>query len=77
MAKRRILLGPVLAAALLGGGCTLFGAEYKSETTEYRQDTGLEQRLHNLELRLRPHRAQDRPARAPALEIIRLGFHRA
>ncbi len=52
MAKRRILLGPVLAVALLAGGCTLFGAEYKSETTEIRQDTGLEQRLHNLELRL-------------------------
>ena len=52
MAKRRILLGPVLAAALLAGGCTLLGAEYKSETTEYRQDTGLEQRLHNLELRM-------------------------
>ncbi len=52
MAKRRILLGPVLAAALLAGGCTLLGAEYKSETTEYKQDTGLEQRLHNLELRL-------------------------
>ncbi len=52
MAKRRIWLGPVLAAALLSGGCTLLGAEYKSETTEYRQDSGLEQRLHNLELRL-------------------------
>lgn len=52
MAKRRILLGPVVAAAMLAGGCTLFGAEYKSETTEYRQDTGLEQRLHTLELRI-------------------------
>ncbi len=52
MAKRRILLGPVLAAAMLGGGCTLLGAEYKSETTEYKQDSGLEQRLHNLELRM-------------------------
>ncbi len=52
MAKRRILLGPVLAAALLAGGCTLLGAEYKSETTEYKQDSGLEQRVHNLELRL-------------------------
>ncbi len=52
MAKRRILLGPVLAAAMLAGGCTLLGAEYKSETTEYKQDTGLERRLHNLELRL-------------------------
>ncbi len=52
MTKRRILLGPVLAAAMLAGGCTLLGAEYKSETTEYKQDTGLERRLHNLELRL-------------------------
>jgi hypothetical protein len=46
------LLGPVLAAALLAGGCTLLGAEYKSETTEIKQDSGLEQRLNNLELRL-------------------------
>ncbi len=52
MAKRRILLGPVLAAAFFAGGCTLLGAEYKSETTEYKQDTGLEQRLHTLELRI-------------------------
>ena len=52
MAKRPILLGPVLAAALLAGGCTLLGAEYKSETTEIKQETGLEQRLHNLELRM-------------------------
>ncbi len=52
MAQRRILLGPVLAAALLTGGCTLFGAEYKSETTEIKQDSGLEQRLHTLELRI-------------------------
>ena len=52
MVKRRILLGPVLATALLAGGCTLFGAEYKSETTEIRQDSGLEQRLYNLELRI-------------------------
>jgi hypothetical protein len=52
MVKRWILLGPVLAAALLAGGCTLFGAEYKSETTEIKQDSGLEQRLNNLELRI-------------------------
>lgn len=52
MAKRLKLLGPVLAAALLAGGCTLFGAEYKSETTEIKQDSGLEQRLHTLELRI-------------------------
>ena len=52
MAKRRILLGPVLAAALLAGGCTLLGAEYKSETTEIKQDSGLEQRLYTLELRI-------------------------
>ena len=61
MAKRRILLGPVLAVALLAGGCTLFGAEYKSETIEYKKDTGLEQRLHTLELRLdRVERMLDR-----------------
>ena len=52
MAKRLKLLGPVLAAALLAGGCTLFGAEYKSETTEIKQDSGLKQRLHTLELRI-------------------------
>ncbi len=63
MAKRRILLGPVLAAALLAGGCTLLGAEYKSETTEVKQDSGLAQRLHNLELRMdRIERQLDRLA---------------
>ena len=63
MAKRLTLLGPVLAAALLAGGCTLLGAEYKSETTEIKQDSGLEQRLHTLELRMdRIERQLDRLA---------------
>ncbi len=63
MAMRRILLGPVLAAAMLAGGCTLLGAQYKSETTEVKQDTGLERRLHNLELRMdRIERQLDRLA---------------
>jgi uncharacterized protein YceH (UPF0502 family) len=60
----RLACTVLLSGAL--GACTLFGIDTDSTTTEYRQDTGLEQRVDQMEQRLQhlERRMDDHTARA-------------